>query len=362
MAATCTDHPNVFTYLTQHLPQKTFYLAVSSDYPQIQPLKSLKKIFDRLLPEQKTEAYHLHFELAQRENSRTSAVQGSPEHFWDEPQKAARVMHRLGLLGSEGCVEIRYNLEITLRLDLSPGPIKPTSFYYSLSDKLGRDPHGGWISYVNGMSTLPKNAGTDANKISDLLAEGSNLHCVYLPTQRELLGKDMHAVALDFFRLLAVNGGGYTRTSCLIVQQWIDYLSENPDKNFLQTCHSEGAVHINAALRILRNTKPDYLGRLNILTFCPARIILPLSGEPLKAVNFVKLEDPVPSEFAEGKEILRSETPYAQIILHTDKHNPHDPTSPDYIAAAKPYFDRFMSTGSICEKEVTSSSMINNLK
>lgn len=355
MSATSSLQHNVFTYLTNYLPQKTFYLATSSDPVQTHSPESLKEIFDRLLPEQKTEAYHLHFELAQRENSRTATVQGSPERFWDEPQKAARVMHRMGLLGSEGCVEIRYNLEITLHLAPSPGPIKPTSFYYSLSDKMGREPLGGWISYVNGMGTLPKVAGTDANKISDLLAQGSNLHCIYLPTQKKLLGRDMHATALDFFRLLAVNGGGYTRTSCMIAQQWIDYLSDNPDKHFLQTCHSEGAVHVSAALRILRNAKPECIERINILTFCPARIIVPLPGEPLKVMNLVKLDDPVPTEFAEGKELLHTQTPYAQIIPHKDMYNPHDPTSPDYIAAAQPYFELFMRTGSMFSPEERSS-------
>ncbi len=351
MAATNSIRHNVFTYLTDYLPQKTFYLATSSEPLETHSSERLKEIFDRLLPEQKTEAYHLHFELAQRENSRTASVLGSPEHFWDEPQKAARVMHRMGLLGSEGCVEIRYNLEITLDLDLSPGPVKPTSFYYCLSDKMGREPHGGWISYINGMGTLAKIAGTDANKISDRLAQGSNLHCIYLPTQKELLGKDMHATALDFFRLLAVNGGSYTRTSCMIVQQWIDYLNANPGKQFLQTCHSEGAVHVSAALRILRNAKPECIERINILTFCPARIIVPLPGEPLKVMNLVKREDPVPTEYAEGKEILNSKTPYAQIIPHKDMYNPHDPTSPDYIAAAQPYFDLFMRTGSMFSSE-----------
>ncbi|MES2121949.1 MAG: hypothetical protein V4492_04120 [Chlamydiota bacterium] len=342
---------NLFLRIAEILPQRTFFLATQGGFPETRSSDELREVFDRLLPEQRMEALHLRFELAQREDPSVYGDEWPEEHFWDDTRKATQVMHRMGLLGNESLVEISYNLEITHQITLTATPARPESFHYSMGHKLGKDPEGGWISYVNGLGNSTQHAGTDANIMSDALADGHNIHGIYLPTQQVSMLGDQVGFHLDFIRYMLVDSGGRTRTSCMIAQQWIDYLDENPGKNFLQTCHSEGAAHVDAALQIIRDTRADIIERLNVLAFCPARFIFPKEGEPLKVMNLLKLLDPVPTGWATGKEQIHQECPHIQIVAHEDDGVPHCHTTPDYFNAGKPYFDRFISTGSMFPKD-----------
>ncbi len=326
--------------VAQLMPKDTFYLGVSPRETEEHSVQDLRSVFARLDVRQQNSAYLLRWEMARMEDTRIFGDRWGEEHFWEEPQKVAVVLHRLGVLGSEGRTEIAYNLR------LLGGHEKAHSFYYSLSEKWGRDPVGGWISYVNGMGTSHSQAGRDAAKFSDLFAKGCNLHCVYLPTRQDSPMGDSTGFTLDALRYLAVLGGGHTRCSCLIAQQWIDYLTQEPEKCFLQTCHSEGATHVNAALRVLRENRPDLIPRLRIITFCAATLIHPLPVEELQVINFFKLEDLIPAHIGGGCLEVERPSLHIRAILHT-KEAPHYHLSQDYVVAAKPHFELFMRTGSL---------------
>lgn len=343
---------NIFGLIAEHLPQKKIYIDTCNGHLEQPSDALLHSIFDGLDQGQKRDAYRLRLELAKREDPTAQDESWMETHFWDEPQKVAKVLHRLGLFGSDGMIEISYNLEISFELSALANEAPPTSFYYSLNEKWGHEPENGRISYVNGMGTDPINAGTDCNRLSDLFAEGSNIHAVYLPTQQKTPFGDIRGFACDSLRYLMIEGGGYTRTACLIAQQWIDYLSESPEKNFLQVGYSEGAAHVNAALRILRKARPDLIPQLNILTFCPASIIFPLADEPLKVINLFKLEDPIPVQWGQWDQMSQSASPHVHIVPHTNEEFPHTHITPDYIKAGKIYFDRFLSSGSLLSPEV----------
>ncbi len=327
-------------YAAQKMAYGTFYLSTIPCNPDHYTTHDLRVVFDRLDLNQKTEAYLLRTELAKMEDSRISGDAWGEEHFWDEPRKVVGVLHRLGFLGARGRTEISYNLR------LFGGHERSSSYYYSLSEKWGQEAAGGRISYVNGMGTSQASAGIDAARISDLFAGQNNLFCVYLPTRQDAPVGDLSGFVLDSLRYLAVEGGSYTRTSCLIAQQWIEYLTREPEKCFLQTCHSEGAAHVNAALRILRENRSDLVSRLRIISFCGASIITTLPGELLQVINFFKLEDSIPTDIARGREAIDPPTLHIRVVSHTTAA-PHDHISHDYIVAAKPHFDLFMHSGSL---------------
>ncbi len=52
---------NVFLRIAEHLPQKTFFLATQGGCPETHSPEELRQIFERLLPEQRMEAFHLRF-------------------------------------------------------------------------------------------------------------------------------------------------------------------------------------------------------------------------------------------------------------------------------------------------------------
>lgn len=333
---------DVMTFVSKLLPQGSFHLAVSPDFPDDLPLTYLQERFAALSGEQKSLAYLLRWELANMDSAGVEGYRWGEIHFWTEPVKVARVLHRLGVLGTEGCTRIDYNLR------LMGGGEKSSAGYFSLSEKSNRDPVGGWISYVNGMGTSHWRAGGDASQLSNLLGYGNNIHAVYLPTRQNAHRGDLSGFVMDALRYLSVAGGSHTRASCLIAQQWIDYLSREPTKSLLQTCHSEGAAHVNAALELLRIARADLISRLRIITFCPAKIILPREDEPLQVINLMKLDDFIPMRIGGGEHFLQYPSPHVQIVPHTCLYfTPHCHLSPDYVFAAKSYFDQFMHSGSI---------------
>ncbi|MES2121903.1 MAG: hypothetical protein V4492_03890 [Chlamydiota bacterium] len=331
---------SVVGFAAQMLSQGTFSLSTAPCNPDDYSIHDLQTLFARLNTDQKNCAYLLRWEMAKMEDTRVSGEGWGQEHFWDDSRKVALVLQRMGILGTGGTAEIAYNLR------LFGGMERAQSFYYSLSEKLGCEAPGGRISYVNGMGTAPDRAGSDVARISTHLADGNNLYCVYLPTRQDAPMGDLGGFLLDAIRYLAVEGGSYTRTSCLIAQQWIHYLVQEPDKCFLQTCHSEGAAHVHAALRILRENRPDLISRLRLITFCGASIIEPLPGERLQVINFFKLEDHIPTDIAGGRSLTRQPFLHVRVVPHTTG-NPHDHLSQDFVDAAKPHFDLFMRSGSL---------------
>ena len=328
--------------IEKNISTDTLYLATGPvDYASQEKTESvLKNCFDKLTLEQKGSVYGKVWELAKMKDPRVEGEKWGEENAFKEDNRLAQALHRLGFLG---------------KTDLHPLQCLPFGFgegglgsqYFSLGEKLGRDPETGQIGCVNGMG-MPslKHAGTDASVFSEKFADGNNIHCVYLSTHQKSSSGDTGGFKQDVLRMLAVNGGSYTRTSYLIVQQWIDFLDANPTKKYLQVGVSEGGAHVNAAVRLLKQARPDLLGRIRVMNFCPAYFVLPHEySSELQAVNFIKKEDGVVNPWGMNTHQIGS-SDHIVIVPHT-QDNPHNHLNEDFEKVAKPYVFEFMKSGNL---------------
>jgi len=236
------------------------------------------------------------------------------------------------------------------------------SSYFHFQGSASKDPDSGFIGFTNGMCNLD-HAMTRKNvtKLSRDFADGHSCHVHYLPTHQTSDPKenpgdwfDLYGFLQDTFRMFAVNDGCHTWTSYSIAQHWIDVLAKDPDKNYLHVCHSEGTTHVNAALRLIKEHKPELLIRIRIIAFCPAYFMIPEDhihdeDEALRPqiVAFYKEEDMIAS--VAGRHVVEkgADHPRVHIVKHKDEHDPHDFWSPDYVKVAKPFFDKFIADGNI---------------
>ncbi|MFS8564064.1 MAG: hypothetical protein LVR00_07030 [Rhabdochlamydiaceae bacterium] len=316
-------------------------------YLQIRPspaqsLLVIQRAFKAAQEQQKEhQVYHKVWEIAKMEDPTISGLDWGQHHAFENLERLQQALCRLGFLPSE---DVRsFNM-------LSPGfgeggPLG--SQYFSLSEKTGRDPLPGPVGYVNGMGVPSlEHAGRDATQLSDLFVDGNNIHCVYNAThQRVWGGADGLGFIRDVLRMKAVDGGSYTRTSYLIAQQWVDFLTKNPNKKFLQVALSEGAVHLQGALRLLQSTAPELVERLCIINLAPAYFILPTHYN-IQVMNFVKAEDRVILPWAINADKIRDSL-HITIVPHTGGGDPHNPFCDDFVSASKRYFDRFMQDGNL---------------
>lgn len=324
----------------------TIYLAtapltMNSDRTQ----EFVRGCFERLGPEQKGQLYGKVWELAKMQDPRIGGHNWGQENALKDDQRLAKALHRLGFLdhGQRHPVSC-------LSAAFGEGGIG--SQYFSLGEKLGYDPEKGQIGCVNGMG-VPSltHAGKDAAGLSDKLVRGYNVHCVYHATHQNAPSGDVLGFAADIARMKAVEGGSYSKTSYLIAQQWVDFLTAHPDKCFLQIAHSEGTAHVDAALRLLAEAKLDGLfSRIRIMNFCPAHFLDPntysIGSAGLQVKNFVKKEDSVINPWGTGAHQITANAPHIVVVPHKADH-PHNHISRDYIDAAKPYVDKFMDSGNL---------------
>lgn len=330
-------------HVAASLPKEKFHLAkgealeLSAD--------RLREIFSGLSEEERNRAFGKFYELKKVEDPRISGPRYGEEHFWEDLELTKKAIHRCGYLGSEGITVVECNTHFLIGGESE----SHHSSYFSLGEKLGKEAETGWIGYINGMGTSIEQTGSHVSRFSDAACHGLNIHCVHLPTRQSTPAVDLGGFLVDAGRHIAVDGGTYSKASCLVAQQWIDYLTENPSKSFMQVCYSEGASHVNAALNILREARPDLLSRLRIITFCPAHVIAPREGEPLQVINLVKTEDYAIFPWGTGMEHVVSRKEFVQIVAHGDGQHPHNFLSNDYQTAAKPYIERFLATGKIFE-------------
>lgn len=320
----------------------TIYLATGPvDYTSQEKVGSvLKNLLGQLSLQQKGTVYGKVWELAKMKDPRIQGEKWGEENAYQDEKRLAQALHRLGFFG----VRHLYPLKC-LSFEFGEGGMG--SQYFSLGEKLGKDPQTGQIGCVNGMGmpTL-EHAGRDASVFSDKFADGNNIHCVYLSTHQKSSGGDIMGFVQDVSRMLAVNGGSYTKTSYLIVQQWIDFLDENPTQKYLQVGVSEGAAHVNAAVRLLKQTRSDLLGRIRIMNFCPAYFILPEEySSELQAMNFIKKEDSVVNPWGTNTHQIGS-SDHIAIVPHTQDH-PHHHLNDDFVKVAKPYVFEFMKSGNL---------------
>ena len=217
-----------------------------------------------------------------------------------------------------------------------------------MGEKLGKDPVTGHIGLVNGIGyTSIEHAGTDAACVSETYADGNNIHCVYQPTHQKSTQGDIGGFIEDVMMLKAVDGGSYTKTSYLIAQQWIDFLNRNPNRKFLQLSNSGGAVHVNAALRIIQQACPHLLSAIRVINLCPAYFILPeqYPNKEFQVLNLVKKEDIVINPWATNAQKIDKHKNIL-VVAHKSDH-PHNHLSQDFKAVGKPYVFEFMKSGNL---------------
>lgn len=320
-------------------PPSNLFLAIG---PVGQTELAVKEVFSRLNTSKREEVYGKVWELAKMHDPRIDGPNWGELHAFDNIDRLAKAMHRLGLLGTS-------HLHSLPCLPFGFGEGGIGSQYFSLGDKLEKEPATGQIGLINGMGNSSlAHAGSDAEAFSTKFAYGNNIHCVYHSTHQKNPIGDVLGFWEDVMRMKAVDGGSYTKTSYLAAQQMIDFLDANPYKKYLQVGVSEGAAHVNAALRIIQTARPDLLTRIRILNLCPAYFILPEQYEnKIQVMNLVKREDGVINPWGINTDKI-GYSKYILIVPHLSTNdNPHNQLSVDFQREAKPYIDEFMQSGNL---------------
>ncbi len=321
-------------------PTSTIYLETGPVDLELRTEAALTQRFNQLGQEQKNQVYGKVWELAKMLDPRIHGANWGEEHALEDSERLAKALHKLGLLTIN-------NLHPLKCLPFGVGEGGLGSQYFSLSEKLGEDPASGQISYINGMGipTL-EHAGRDVADFSDRFASGNNIHSVYHSTHQNAPSGDLIGFFADIIRMKAVDGGSYTKTSYLAAQQCVDFLDANPEAKYLQIGVSEGGAHVNAALRLIRESRPDLLSRIRVLNFCPAYFILP-DGYPegFQVVNLVKVEDSVVNPWATNTHAI-GHSDNIKIVPHNND-NPHNHLCDDFAAVGKPFVDEFIRSGNL---------------
>ncbi|KAI9324633.1 hypothetical protein DFJ73DRAFT_966209 [Zopfochytrium polystomum] len=243
--------------------------------------------------------------------------------------------------------------------------------YFSAADPDGGSGGAARVGYINGMGVCDiGHAHRDAAEVSRRLGLGSGgrwsgigVRGVYNPSHQG--AADVGGFLRDAARMKAIDGGQYARQQYLLVQMWAECLLDGPGSatttttTFLQIAHSEGASHVNAAMRLLATECGDdgarLLARLRVLMFAPSYFVDRAAYPAAQVVHFVKRNDAVINPWATGISRLPAGgggDDRIVVVPHRvhdgdDHNNPHDMMSWDYIEAARPYVERFMSTGDI---------------
>jgi len=306
------------------------------------PEEATRANFATLTEEQKGTVYHKIWELAKMRDASISGANWGEIHVMEDIPRLSEALYRLGLFHApdDPAVPIA-----CLPASFGEGGIG--SQYFSLTERRMRNHEPGHVGCVNGMG-VPSlaHAGRDAAGLSDRFIDGNDLHCVYNATHQNAPSGDLLGFITDVTRMKAIDGGSYGYTSYLIAQQWVDYLDQNPGKNYLQMAHSEGAAHTNAALRIIHAQRPELLARIRVICFCPAHFIVPETyGNGLQVINLFKHEDGVINPWAAGTH-RAGDSEHIIAVQHTGDH-PHNHISDDYMRIGKPYCDAFMRSGNI---------------
>lgn len=335
-------------------PTSCTYLATGPVAIHSKTEKVLRDCLDRLKTSQKHQVYGKVWELAKMHNPSIEGADWGEAHAFEDSDRLSKALHRLGFLEPD-------NLHVINCLPFEFGEGGIGSQYYSLSEKIGKDPTGGFIGYVNGMGSISLgHAGADASHFSNQFTKGCNLHCIYNSTHQKTSQGDIPGFLADILRLQAVNGGSYTKTSYLIAQQWIDFLDANPGKKFLQVGVSEGAAHVNAALRMTSQARPELISRIRVLNFCPAYFIFPSDYPGLQVINLVKIEDDVINPWGTNTDMIGYSSSI-KIVPHTYDH-PHHHNNHDFSEIAIPYIDNFKESGDLYWTNPEPLSQLESIK
>lgn len=126
----------------------------------------------------------------------------------------------------------------------------------------------------------------------------------------------------------------------LLRHQWDEFFRENPEGEFLQICHSQGALHTFNALKGYKHAN-----RIRVLAVAPAKAIPP--GLCKEAVNVRSKGDPIPL-------IMRSNVRHLHVLeRHPEaKKFDHGILSPTYEPIITESIESFINGRSIENKEV----------
>ncbi len=186
-------------------------------------------------------------------------------------------------------------------------------------------PNRGKISYINGIGTTFERARYDAYRLSDSVAQGKNLECVYNATHEAYGSKVCESI---------LGQGGISTTPVrLLLEQWQDFFNSVPlGECYLQICYSQGAIHVKNALDAL---PPELRERICVIALAPAAFIPYCKG--CQVIHFFKASDPIPTSLATGnKRVVDASWDKAVVQVPTEgeeTYNPHDPFSPNYLSA-----------------------------
>lgn len=315
---------------------ETVYLATGSSQATDE---KIIEVFGALSSDQKKQVYGKVYELAKMKDATIGGPNWGEENATRNVERLKKALHRCSLLEND-------NLHLVKCLPFNIGEGGLGSQYFALTERAQRNPLTGHVGYVNGMGVPSlEHAGRDAASFSDRFVDGNNIHCVYHATHQTQPSGDLGGFLVDAFRMKAVDGGSYTKTSFYIAQRWVDFLNENPNLKFLQVAHSEGAAHVAAALRLIKETKPELLSRIRVLNFCPAHFILPESFPDLQVLNFVKKEDGAVNPWAQSTSQI-GVSQHIVVVKHEHDH-PHNHLSEDYVSVGKWYVQEFMRSGNL---------------
>jgi hypothetical protein len=302
----------------------------------------IKKAFVALEPEHKNRVYGKVWELAKMQDNRAEGHQWGAQHVFDDLSRLATAMQRLGLLKSA-------KLHPVSCLPHSFGEGGMGSRYFSLERT---EPKSGQMSMINGMGVEScSNAIQDTEWFSSHFADGHNIHGIYHSSHKNSKRCcSSFGPVRDMLRMKAVNGGSYTKTSYLAAQQIIDYLENNPRKKYLQIGVSEGAAHVNAALRLIQEVRPKLLSRICVILLGPAYFIMPEQYDnKIQVMSFVKKEDGVINPWGTNTNKIGA-SKHITVVPHENKaDSPHSWGSEDFQKLVKPYVDRFITRGTILQ-------------
>ena len=299
--------------------------------------------FEALGADQKNRVYAKVWELAKMDDTRVEGDKWGEKHVFDDHARLTRAMHRLGFGSQNSGHAVAY-----LPHRFGEGGLG--SRYFSLEPKLGKEPTTGQIGLINGMGVESYHqAITDADWFSKEFAKNCNIHGVYHSTHknsRRCCGSKFGSFR-DILRMKAVNGGSYTKTSYLAAQQIVDYLDNNPNKKYLQVGVSEGAAHVNATLRLIKEARPELLSRICVILLVPAYFIMPEQFDnKVQLMSFVKNEDGVINPWGVNTDKIGS-SPHITVVAHESTDHPHCWGGKEFQEAVKPYVERFLGEGSL---------------
>lgn len=321
-------------------PADTLHLAVVPHSQDGLNRVDLHKAFEQLPPRVQEGVYFWRWALAVEGGAAADEPDWGARHLWEDMQQAARALHRSGGLGQAGLAPVICRQFVRGR----------QWRYFSLLDRVNRNPSTGWVGFVNGGGESFDQAIIGAERFSGMYVDGNNLHCVYNPKSQKQPGDGCcFGFVHDSGRYLAIDGGLCSGVTLLLAQQWIDFLDDHPGQTFLQCCYSAGASEVAAAVRLLQHHRPELLDRLRVISFCGAYIITPPrsgSHAGMQVVNILKVEDKNVLPWATGASNVYTGSPHSVVVPHNTEDDPHNLFSVDYLLARN-YVAEFMRSGNI---------------